>query len=302
MSDITARTRTTPSPTAQLARTGFLDRYAGGTRTLYELDLRLFYAWCAEQQLDPLDARRPHLEAFGRHLTGVRGNSPRSACRRLQTIRSFYRLAVVDELIDRDPTMLMRMPRWHVDRSTIAFLNPQQVGQLLRAAESMSPAHHALIALMAMLGLRVSEACAVQIEDLTEDALGYVVLTATRKGGKTSRMPIPVPLLRILRRAMSDRTSGPVILTRAGHQQNRRGAYDWFKRAAARAGLPDDAHPHTLRHAAISALVNAGVPMHEAQEFADHSDIRTTAHYYHRPLTLDQHGAHVTARLFAAAA
>ncbi|WP_366125323.1 site-specific integrase [uncultured Microbacterium sp.] len=108
MSDITARTRTTHSPTAELARTGFLDRYTGGTRTLYELDLRLFFAWCAEQQLDPLDARRPHLEAFGRHLTIERGNSARSACRRLQTIRSFYRLAVVDELIDRDPTMLMR--------------------------------------------------------------------------------------------------------------------------------------------------------------------------------------------------
>lgn len=302
MSDITARTRTTPSPTAELARTGFLDRYTGGTRTLYELDLRIFFTWCADQHIDPLDARRPHLEAFGRHLTSVRGNSPRSACRRLQTIRSFYRLAVVDELIDRDPTLLMRMPRWHVDRSTIAHLTPTQVGQLLRSAEAMSPAHHALIALMAMLGLRISEACAVRIEDLAEDALGYVVLTATRKGGKTSRMPVPVPLLRIIRRAIGDRTSGPVVVTRAGHAQNRRGGYDWFKRAAARAGLPDDAHPHTLRHAAISALVNAGVPMHEAQEFAGHADIRQTAHYYHQPATLDQHAAHVTARLFAAAA
>ena len=302
MSDTTAPTRTQPSPLAEMARTGFLDRYTAGTRRLYELDLRMFFDWCADHDLDPVDVRRAHLEAFGRALITDRGNSPRSACRRLQTIRSFYRLAVADEIIDRDPTILMRMPRWHVDRSTIAFLNPQQVGQLLRAAESMSPAHHALIALMAMLGLRVSEACAVQIGDLTEDALGYVGLTATRTGGKTSRMPVPVPLLRILRAAIGDRTTGPVIVTRAGRQQNRRGAYDWFKRAAARAGLPADVHPHTLRHASISALVNAGVPMHEAQEFAGHSDIRTTAHYYHRPLTLDQHGAHVTARVFASAA
>ena len=302
MSDTTAPTRTEPSPLAQLARAGFLDRYTAGTRSLYEYDLDVFFGWCTDQGLDPLDARRPHLEAFGRWLMNERRNGARSTCRRLQTIRSFYRLAVADEIIDRDPTILLRMPRWHVDRSTIAYLDPQQVGRLLRVAEAMSPAHHALVALMAMLGLRVSEVCGIDIEDLAEDALGYVVLTARRKGGKVSRMPVPVPLLRIVEKARDGRTTGPLILTRAGNRQNRRGAYDWFKRALKRAGLPEDAHPHTLRHAAISALVNAGVPMHEAQEFAGHTDIRTTAHYYHRPLTLDQHGAHVTARVFATAA
>lgn len=297
----TPRAAVRPSPLAEIARESFLDRYAAGTRTLYEYDLRVWFNWCAEHELDPLDARRPHLEAFSRWLMTERHNGARSTTRRLQTLRSFYKLAVADEILDRDPTHLMRMPRWHIDRSTIAFLNPQQVGQLLRAAETMSPAHHALIALMAMLGLRVSEVCNIDITDLEEDALGYVVLTAHRKGGKVSRMPVPVPLLRIVQRAAGDRTSGPLILTKAGERQNRRGAYDWFKRALKRAGLPEDAHPHTLRHAAISALVNAGVPMHEAQQFADHADIRTTAHYYHRPLTLDQHGAHVTARLFASA-
>lgn len=201
MQDSTAPAGTQPSTLAEIARDSFLDRYTAGTRRLYEYDLTVWFDWCAVRDLDPLDARRPHLEAFGRWLMTERDNSARSATRRLQTIRSFYRLAVADEIIDRDPTTLMRMPKWHVDRSTIAYLDPRQVGQLLRAAESMSPAHHALIALMAMLGLRVSEACGVNIEDLEEDALGYVVLTARRKGGKTSRMPVPVPLLRILQRA-----------------------------------------------------------------------------------------------------
>lgn len=301
MSDTIARPRTEHSPLAELARTGFLERYTSGTRSLYDLDLRLWFTWCGDMDLDPLAARRPHLEAFSRWLTAERGNSARSVCRRMQTIRSFYRLAVADEIIDRDPTMLMRMPKWQIDRSTIAYLNPQQVGQMLRAAEATSPAHHALIAIMAMLGFRVSEACRVRVEDFTEDDLGYVVLSARRKSGRVTRSPIPVPLLRIVERARGGRTEGPLILTRAGGEQNRRGAYDWFKRLLKRAGLPDDAHPHTLRHAAISALVNAGATMVEAQAFADHSDIRTTAHYYHQPVTLDQHGAHVTARIFASA-
>ncbi|WP_194385206.1 tyrosine-type recombinase/integrase [Microbacterium luteum] len=115
-------------------------------------------------------------------------------------------------------------------------------------------------------------------------------------------MPVPVPLLRIIERARGGRTVGAIVVTKRGNQQTRNGAYVWVKTLAKRAGLPENVHPHSLRHGAVSALVDAGVPMHEAQEFAGHADIRTTAHYYHRPLTLDQHGAHVTARVFAGAA
>ena len=284
------------------ARDNFLAHYKNGTLTLYELDLRIFFDWCADAGTDPLDVRRSTLERFVNDLMNVRGNSPRSAVRRFQTVRSFYRLAAADEIIDRDPTWMVRLPKWSVDRSTIAWLDKHEMGRLLRAAEATSPAHHALIALMGMLGLRVSEACGARLEDIREDNLGYTTLTVTRKGGKEATVPVPVPLLRIIERARGGRTMGTIVVTKRGNPQTRNGAYLWVKTLAKRAGLPENVHPHSLRHGAVSALVDAGVPMHEAQEFAGHADIRTTAHYYHRPLTLDQHGAHVTARVFAGAA
>lgn len=290
------------APTTIHARDGFLDRYAGGTRHLYELDMRIFFDWCITQDLDPLDARRVHLDAFGRHLTDGRGNSPRSAARRLQTVRSFYRLAVADELVDRDPTLMMRMPRWHVDRATIPYTTPRQAEQLLAAAADTSPAHHALIALMAYLGLRISEACRVQIKDLTETPLGYVVLTGIRKGGRPYEAPIPIPLLRILHAAQGDRTSGPLILTRAGNEQTRHGGYDWFRRLAKRAGLPPELHPHSLRHGCARMLLAAGVPIEEVQAFMGHADIRTTMHYAASEMSHDRHPVHVAARQYARAA
>ena len=301
MSDTTAPELAHTTPLAETARSVFLDRYTGGTRGLYELDLRIWFSWCQANRLDPLEARRPHLEAFGQWLMSVRGNSPRSAARRLQTLRGFYRLAAADELIDRDPTVMLRLPKWEADPDRIAWLDRFQMGALLRAAEATSPAHHALVALMGMLGLRVSEACQVYIEDYAADELGYRVLRIIGKGGKPATMPVPVPLLRILEAARGDRTSGPLILTRAGNQQTRRGAYDWIKRLCRKADLPDTIHPHSLRHAAVTALVDSGADLWEAQRFARHADPRTTEHYYRRKDSLDKHGAHITARLFASA-
>ncbi|MEV8269173.1 tyrosine-type recombinase/integrase [Microbacterium oleivorans] len=286
---------------ASHARDAFLERSAGATRDLYDLDLRIWWDWCASQGMDALAARRPHFEAFGRHLMNERGNSPRSAARRMQTLRSFYRLAVADEILERDPTVMVRFPKWQIDPESIATLTPGEVARLLAAAEETSAAHHALVALMSMLGFRVSEACAVDVEHLTVDPLGYTVITARRKGGRVTTSPIPVPLLRVIERAKGDRMSGPLILTRRGNRQTRHGAYDWVRRLCVRAGLPPETHPHTLRHASATALVEAGMPVHEVQDFMAHADVRTTMHYYRRPRSLDQHGAHVTARLFASA-
>ncbi|WP_290105759.1 tyrosine-type recombinase/integrase [Microbacterium oryzae] len=284
---------------AALARDAYLARYDGATRQLYAADLRVYFTWCAAAGVDPMAARRPHLELFIQHLLEDRGNKPSSVIRRMKPVRGFYQLAVADELIDRDPTVLLRLPKVHEDPEAIATLTPEQVKTLLRVAIDTSPAHAALVGLMSMLGLRVSEACAVRVEDFREDDLGYVVLRTVRKGGKIRVKPIPVPLLRIIQRAAGDRTSGPLILTRAGKQQTRAGAYDWTKRLLRKADLPENAHPHTLRHAAVTAVIDAGATLIEAQEFADHADPRTTLHYYRNRGNLDQHAAHLAARAFA---
>lgn len=286
-----------------VARRSFLARYSGATRELYELDLRIYFEWCAAEDLEPLGVRRADLESFIHWLMNKpdRPSIARSAVRRFQTVRSFLRLAVADELIDADPTFMVRVPRWSADQEKIAWLTPLQVARLQKAASTTSAAHRALVDLMAVLGLRVSEACGVQIEDLFDDLSGYTLLTVKRKGGKVTTETIPVPLLRVVEAARGGRSSGPLILTRAGHAQTRNGAYDWVKRLCRKAGLPDDIHPHSLRHTAVTTLVDAGLPMHEVQEFARHADIRSTEWYYRRRGTPDQHGSHIAARMYAAA-
>jgi len=119
-----------PSPTpvpiscAAAAVVGFLARYSSkATVSAYALDLRLLFEWCAAQDVDPLDATRTHLELFARYLEDERGNAPASVHRRLCTIRSFYRIADIDDYVDKSPATHLRLPRVYRDETTTLGLD-----------------------------------------------------------------------------------------------------------------------------------------------------------------------------------
>ena len=281
---------------------GFLARYRGNTRTLYEIDMRVYLDWCEADGTDPLRAVRSDVERFARHLEEVRGNKAATVAHRLGVIRMFYRVALSDGVIDRDPTIFLHIPKVHRDPHSIAWLDRSQMGRLMRAASETSVAHETLVTLMGVLGLRVSEACAVNVEDFHEDEMGYRVLRVVGKGNKPATIPIPIPSLRVIERARDGRTSGPLILTKRGNRQNRAGAYDWVKRLATKAGLDPNLHPHALRHSAITGALDAGVELRDAQVFARHADPRTTAHYDRRSFDLDRHAVHAVARWMHTAA
>lgn len=121
------------------------------------------------------------------------------------------------------------------------------------------------------------------------------------KGNKPATIPIPVPVLRSLDAAAGDRASGYLILRRNGLPMDRRAAYDRIKTLARKAGLSDKVHPHTLRHAAITAALDAGASLRDAQVFARHSDPRITTRYDHGRHNLDHHASYLVASFIAGA-
>jgi integrase/recombinase XerD len=70
-----------------------------------------------------------------------------------------------------------------------------------------------------------------------------------------------------------------VFLTPDGRRLDRHGAGRIVRRAARRAGISKPVGPHTLRHAFITAALDAGVPLRDVQEAASHADPRTTMRY-----------------------
>ena len=239
----------------RLALAGFLAGYRGLTRDAYALDLRQFTIWCRACSLNLFAVRRADIEGFARELE-ARGRARATVTRRLCTIAGFYKYAVEEELLEHSPAAHVRRPRVDYESHAVA-LDRNELGALLVAAGLGSPAEHALISLLALNGLRVSEATGADIEDFGLER-GHRTLTITRKGGKVVTVPLAPRTARAIDLAIGERTGGPVFLAADG-RRHRHGAGRIVRKTARRAGIAKTVTPHTLRHAFITAAQGRGV-------------------------------------------
>ena len=121
------------------------------------------------------------------------------------------------------------------------------MGALLVAAGLGPAAEHALISLLALNGLRVSEATGTDIEALGIER-GHRTLVIIRKGGKVVTIPLAPRTARAIDLAIGERCEGPVFLAPGGGRLDRHGAGRIVRRVARRAGITKSVGPHTLRH------------------------------------------------------
>jgi site-specific recombinase XerD len=285
------------SDATRWAVAGFLARYREPTRRSYTLDLRAFLGWCVSNDRDMLHVTRAELELYLRHLEG-RGYATATIARRLGTVATFYRYAVIDGLIASNPADAVTRPRvcWEGQHRTV--LHPLEFAAILTAARDAGPVEHALVALLGMLGLRVSEACNADVTDLRYDS-GYELLHIVGKGAKPADVPLPIPVLRAVRQAAGDRTSGPLLRTRTGRRLDRPAAARMVARLAHRAGITHPISPHGLRRTFCTSGLIAGVPIRDMQHAMRHSDPRTTLRYDMAKTNLDRHAAHAVAAYLA---
>jgi integrase/recombinase XerD len=111
----------------------------------------------------PFAARRADIEGFACDLE-ARGRARATITRRLCTIAGLYRYAVEEELPGHSPAAHVRRPRVDYESHAVG-LDRNEMGALLVAAGLGPPGDHALISLLALNGLRVSEATGADIEN-----------------------------------------------------------------------------------------------------------------------------------------
>ena len=186
----------------RLALTGFLAGYRVATRDAYTLDLRQFVSWCDQHNVNLFGARRADIEYYARGLE-ERGLARATVSRRLCTVAGLYRYAEEEGLIPVSPAVHVRRPRLDYESHAVG-LDRNEVGALLVVAGLGPAIEHALISILALNGLRVSEATGANIEALGLER-GHRTLTVLRKGGKVVTIPLAPRTARAVDLAIGER-------------------------------------------------------------------------------------------------
>jgi site-specific recombinase XerD len=283
-----------PFDQAQLAAAAYLARYGGRTLETYRYDVRVFFQWCADVGLTVLEATRPHIELWRADME-QRGLAASTIDRRLSTICGLYRFAHIDGRIAANPAQYVRRPK--VYPSEGRGLDRGELGTFLFTAERYDRDHAALAMLLGLNGLRVSEACATNAEDLGFDR-GDRTLRIIGKGNKPAVIPLVPRVARTIDLALGERSEGPILHRHDGSRLDPRTAHRWVRSIGKKAGL-GDVHPHMLRGAFIMAALDAGVPLRDVQIAARHADPRTTTIYDRRRENFDRHAAYVVVAFVA---
>jgi len=282
-----------------LAAVAHLSRYRGTSREHTESDLRIFFAWCQDRQLAPLDARRNDLELHLRWMQELRRFKPSTVSRRLSVVAGFYRTCVIDGVLEHSAAEYVCRPTVPPESPTLGLTHLQFEALLTAARQSCNPLDLALVCLLGLLGLRIFETVGADIDDLGEEH-GHRVLQVRGKGGKVVLVPLPPAVSPAVDRAAGERPGGPLLLNRRGVRMDRHAATRRLRHLAADAGvrLPR-MHPHMLRHTFVTTMLDAGVDLRDVQIAG--SARRTADHHAVRPSrkNLDRHPNYILAAYMA---
>ncbi|HVU73083.1 MAG TPA: tyrosine-type recombinase/integrase [Mycobacteriales bacterium] len=293
-----------PSDVDRLVAAWLLAYSNARTREAYAADLAQFRRWLGDVAPDAelIAVRRPHLDTWARSLE-TSGLAPSSVGRKLAAVSSFFTYCVSVEVLTANPATYVRRPKVSTEGKTPG-LSREEAARLLALAADAPPMDDLLVALLFVNGLRVSEACGLDVESITSES-GHCVAWVKGKGGSEHRVPLPPRVCSALARVLDgrdDRTGPLLVWSRTGARLDRHQAARRVKALARKAGIDGvSVSPHVGRTTAITAALDAGVPLRDAVTFARHADPRMTLRYDRGAGVLDRHGAYAVAAHLAGA-
>ena len=259
---------------------------SGNTLDAYQRDLRKLLDYLEREGKDVLNVTLEDLEHFSAGLHDI-GIHPRSQCRILSGVRSFFRFLQLDGYREDDPTELLESPQ--IGEHLPEVLSPQEIDRLEASIDLSKWEGHrnrAIIEVLFSCGLRVSELVNLKLSDLYLDE-EYVRVFG--KGSKERLVPISKRAIMELQFWFDDRrhmTIKPgeedyVFLNRYGKHLTRTMILIMIKRQAMLAGITKTISPHTLRHSFATALLEGGADLRAIQAMLGHESIGTTEIYTH---------------------
>ncbi|WP_243854777.1 site-specific tyrosine recombinase XerD [Canibacter zhoujuaniae] len=297
-------------------------RIRKNTQLAYERDLAVYCEWLRAQQIDDLEAvTKAHLSDFVTTISAERRASKATLTRRISTVRGLHRFLYLEGCVTEFAASALRSPK--PAKNLPYALTISEVESLLAAvggdgakdaaASPVALRDRALLELLYASGMRVSEALALDVDDLFntdgqafENLADGGFIRVQGKGGKQRLVPFGSYAGRALGayltrarpifatqsetgRAKAD-ARGALFLGPRGGRVSRQTAWLVIQKAAEVAGIKQKISPHSLRHSFATHLLEGGADVRAVQELLGHASVNTTQIYTHvSRATLQEH-------------
>ncbi len=254
----------------------------------YCIDVRSYLDWAARSKVDPL---RVDYRRFRRYLAELNaaGYVTKTAARRLSAVRTFYKYLNIVGACSTNPASAAASPK--IRRDLPRKTSDSDISVLLEVCEDnvVGLRDRAFLELLYASGARIAEAARLKTGDVDFSS------ASVRLFGKGSKERI-VPLYEVALDAIQDYmrngrpklmiagTTDALFLSTRGKAMSADSLRRVFKRRAAQAGLDPSLHPHDMRHAFATDLVEGGADLRSVQEMLGHASLSTTQVYTHLSL------------------
>jgi integrase/recombinase XerC len=254
------------------------------TLRAYTQDLEAFAEFAGERKLADID--HISIRAFLSHLY-QRGLSKASVARSLAALRSLYRWMAQEGEVEQNPAALVstpKLPKKLPRVPTIEEMNAVLDGKMPEIA-SFPERDRLMLELLYGCGIRNSELVAINVDDVRLTAEAILVRGKGKKEryvpfgeGVKSTLKSYLPARQLLLSEMRKSTPA-LLLNQRGGRLTTRSVGRIIKRIAVAKGLSTDVHPHTLRHAFGTHMLEEGADLRAIQEMLGHERLSTTQRY-----------------------
>lgn len=251
------------------------------TIVAYRADLTQFLTWLRETNVTietPNDVERLDVAEYLAHLS-ARGLTGVSRARKLAAIREYFKFAIIEGLMISSPVDGVGTPK--TEKRGRNFLSPEEYHRLL-AASGGNPRDYCILMTFLQTGLRVSELCALRLDDI--DLVNKMLEVRVGKGMTARTIELEKKGVQSFKSWLVVRpktTDDHLFLNRDDEPLGERGVQKLLAKYCAIAGITKRISPHSLRHTFASFKAEAGVSPFQLQQWLGHSSLETTQIYVH---------------------